>query len=199
MNAVELFLADGKPASVWFCGKCRHVAGSQHLADLCCDTYKCNKCGKDTGSRSWLRCEACRDAEDVASEVKRFEAAKKVTAWDGWVYSEGHGYKDGYFESLDDFKEWADDERSDETPLPTYVWTCKSEAFAQADIDSILCQITDNGYEDFDPETLDGIPELKAALEAFNEANKDVLSYTPDYSTAVLFTQQNDMAEGGTE
>ena len=44
-------------------------------------------------------------------------------------------------------------------------------------------------YEDFDFNDLNGLTELKAALDAFNAANEDKISYSPDYKRAVILTK----------
>lgn len=176
MTAIELFLASGKPAGVWFCEKCRTVAPSKLIADRCCNNYQCSTCGKDTGSRSWLVCEPCRIAAEESKERERFEKAEKLTVWDGWVF---HG--DEFYESVEAMLELLD-----EMPHPEYVWAAKEIHFVQADLDDILDRMTDDAYEDFDPETLDGLDELNAALEKFNEVNAKVCSYAPDYAKAVL-------------
>ena len=187
MNATELFLEDGNSSGVFFCGKCRCVARSKPQAEQCCQNYQCVKCGKDTGGRSWLVCEPCREDEESKKEADRFEAAKKVTAteWAGWVYLDGTG-NDGYSASVEDFWEvWGyDHAESDENPK--YVWACKAIHFASADISDIIDRIVDNAYEDFDPDDLNGLDELKKAIEKFNNDNRDIVSYQPDYSTVVL-------------
>lgn len=185
MNATELHLKDGKSAGIFFCAKCRHVAGSQHLAEQCCNNYLCSKCGKDVGSRMWLVCEPCRDAADLEKERERFEKSEKLTEWNGWVYLEGTG-REGFSESLSDFYDnWADD-HDEGGELPKYVWACKANHFVRADVSDITERMCDDAYEDFEPDTLNGLDELKAALDKFNEVNAAVCSYQPDYSKAIL-------------
>ena len=185
MNAIELYLEHGKSAGIFYCEKCRQVAGSQVLAEQCCQNYLCSKCGKDVGSRSWLVCDACRAADETAKERERFEKAEKLTAWDGWVYLEGTG-NNGYSESLSDFYDrWAD-ANGEDADLPEYVWACKSEQFVTVDFDGIMENIEENGYEDFDSRTLNGLEELKAAIKQFEAANAGVLSYSPDFTKAIL-------------
>lgn len=191
MNATELHLKDGRSAGIYFCEKCRMVAGSQHLAEQCCENYKCSTCGKDTGSRTWLICDVCRQSERAAKERERFAKAEKLTTWDGWVFLEGTG-REGFHENLQEFK---DDCFDDERPFPEYVWACKSEQFVKADFDGLMQHIEENGYEDFEANTLAGLDELKAALKAFEDANADVLSYAPDYTKAVLLNDQADRSE----
>lgn len=184
MNATELFHQDGKSAEIFYCGQCRIVARSKELAELCCAKRKCQRCGGEAPS-GWLICDACRKLKEVEEEKERFEKAEKITKWDGWVFSEGHGYQDGYFESLSEFLDWCQDEEIPESEV-TYVWACKSNQFVNADVSDITERICDNAYEDFEPDCLNGLEELKAALEKFNEANACQLAYNPDYTKAVL-------------
>jgi hypothetical protein len=69
------------------------------------------------------------------------------------------------------------------------VWSCKKNHFAVADVSDITERICDNAYEGFDPDDLNGLDELKAAIEKFNDANKDVVSYEPDYGLAILLNE----------
>jgi hypothetical protein len=184
MNATELFHKDGRPAGVFYCGECRIIFKDASSAELCCGSYKCEDCGKGTGSRSWLVCDGCRSERDRKRELERFERAEKLTDWDGWVYDEGSG-RNGYHQSVADLLEFYEDE---ERQPPEYVWACDSTAFATLGIDRVKDWILDGGdaYEDFDPDDLNGLEELSRALEKFNEANAAVLSYHPNYKRAVL-------------
>jgi len=187
MNATELFLKDGKTAGIFFCGKCRMVAHSQQMAEECCQSYKCQYCGKDTGTRHYTACDECRAANEAKKERERFEKAEKLATWGGWVYSEGLGYNEGFFPSIEDLLDYC----LDEEVFPEYVWACKPNHFAVLDADSILQQMEESGeaYEDFERENLNGIEELKVAVEKFNEANANnpaAVAYEPDYTKAVI-------------
>ena len=184
MNATELFLKEGKSAGVFYCEKCRFIHRTSAEADQCCQPYKCDKCGKEI-ERYRTRCNACRNAADEEVERVRFEKAEKLTAWDGWVFSEGIG-RDGYSHSLSDFYDnWADEHDEGGVP-PKYVWACKATHFVRADVSDITERMADDAYEDWEPDTLNGLVELKAALDKFNEVNADVCSYRPDYTKAIL-------------
>jgi len=189
MNATELFLKEGKSAGVWYCEKCRTVHSAAQLAEQCCQNYKCTTCGADAG-KHYLRCESCRDKEDQEKERQRFEAAEKLTTWEGWIFCDGQGSNEGYFENIEEFMDWLSDEYEEGIPEIKYVWACKANHFVNADVGDITERMNDVAWEDWDPETLNGLPELKAALDKFNEANKDVCSYSPDYTKAVLLNQQ---------
>lgn len=178
MNATELFHADGKSAGIWYCAKCRVVARSREDAEQCCQPRKC-ECGSEV-ERGWICCNECRRKKDVARERERFEKAEKLTEWDGWVFCGGIG-SDGFSESLEDFYDnWAD-EHDGGGELPEYVWACKENHLVHADI----------AIENFDLNELDGLPELKAAINTFVGLNKDKISYEPDYTKAVLTSKKD--------
>lgn len=113
-----------------------------------------------------------------------FEKAEKVTDWDGWFYIEGMGYNEGYFENLEDLEEWLEMEEIEDRPK--YAWTCDAKRICYLDYGSIIEQFTDDAYEYWEPEMLSGKEELEKALDAFNELNKDQVSYYPGYKKAFL-------------
>jgi hypothetical protein len=185
MNATELYHQDGKSAGVFYCTACRCVQRTKEEADQCCAPTKCRDCGQETGRKWYVTCAECDRKNRLKQEAERFEKAEKRTGWDGWVYREGTG-RDGFSESLSDFWEnWENDHAAGDEP-PTYVWACTEHHFARADLDEITERIAENGYEDFDGDDLRGLVEFKAAIQRFNEANHDLVSYAPDYRVAVL-------------
>src|ERR1035437_5132003 len=104
MNAIELFLGGGKSAGIYFCEKCRNVARTPQDAEQCCQNYKCDKCGKDVGKQYRTRCDACDALANVVKERERFDKAEKVFLdnCNSWVFCEGLGHKDGFFQSIED-------------------------------------------------------------------------------------------------
>jgi len=189
MNAVELFHQDGRPSGVFYCEKCRGVRSEKEQAENCCKEPTCSGCGTEI-SKYWTKCDACREKEEAAREAALFEAAEKVTTWDGWIYVEGLGYRDGFFESVDDLLDFVGEGEEDQ--MPEYAWTCDSYPFAQVSIEEIKERIEDSGeaYEDFDANDLDGLKELEAALDAFNKANEDVVSWTPNLKRALVLKKE---------
>lgn len=185
MNATELYLKDGRFAGIFYCSECHLVKLTKDQADRCCEPTKCQYCGKESGRKHYLACESCERANQLKKEAERFDKAEKLTQWDGWVFLEGTG-RDGHYESLSDFWDNWELEHYEADEKPKYVWTCKKIHFAVADVSDITERIADNGYEDFDTDDLNGLDDLKAAIEKFNEANKDVVSYEPDYKRAVI-------------
>ena len=175
MNAIELYHKDGRATGVFYCEKC-------------CAPYKCKECGVELG-RYRLVCDGCSRKQQEERERQRFEKAEKVTEWTGWVFCDGLGYNEGFFDSVSDLVEWCEDEGCE---VPKYAWTCTPSYFAQLSIGWVLEQITEHGdaYEGFDPQTLEGVPELGAAIDRFNELNKGVCSYYPNYKVAVVLDQK---------
>jgi hypothetical protein len=185
MNATELYLKDGRSARIFFCARCRCVAPTEDLAGKCCQNYHCQVCGKDTGERGWLVCNACRCRGEEVKEASRFARAEKLSQWDGWIYAEGVG--DEYFDCVETMLEACD---SDGLDAPEYVWACKENHFIQGAVSDITERVADEAYEGFDPDGLEGLDELKDAIEKFNKANKDVVSYSPDYTKALVLKPQ---------
>lgn len=193
MNATELFLKDGRTSGIFYCEKCRIVHKTKDFADQCCQNYKCDKCGADTGSRCWTACDACRYKHECEVEDARFEKAEKIPSdkYDGWVFFEGLRHNDGFAENVDALLENLEYEKEDEerTFEVKYVWACNEVHFALLDVDYILQNIEENGYEGFDVDMLHGTDELKSAIDKFNEANKNVCSYEPDYKKAIILKE----------
>lgn len=187
MDTTELYTKSGESVNVWFCGKCNRVGWDKGAAERCCVPHVCKTCGKE---EQMSECRDCSDVRHAKAERERFEKAEKVAQWDGWVFSdEGYGYKDGYFESVDDLLEYLSDANADheERLTPEYVWTCKENQFVSVDPEEdIYERIEENGYEDFERGSLSGTDELEAAILAFEKANESVVSYEPDYSKALL-------------
>jgi hypothetical protein len=182
MNAQELFNKAGE-SKIWYCNKCGVTHWNQERAERCCN-WKC-ACGASLPNFH-TKCDACCQAEDARKEREQFEKSEKLTEWDGWIYSEGLGHRDGYFEDVADLLEYCEEEEIDP---PSYVWVCDKIHFVNASIDTILDHIFDQAYEDFDLDDLDGVDELKAAIEKFNSANFDKVSYEPNCKKSLLITK----------
>lgn len=182
MNAQELFHASGKPTGIFHCEKCRIVHRTKEMADACCDP-KCGICGVTVGNYS-VYCDACVKKREEEREAERYAKAEKLETWDGWVYCEGYGYQDGYFDSIDSLLECLDESADEEGFVrPTYAWCCEPDQIVRASFDSIIDSI--EFAEGQDASDLEGVKELQAALDAFNKANESVVTYSADYKKAV--------------
>lgn len=178
MSAMELFQKDGKSAGIFYCSTCRCVAKTQGEAERCCQPYKCQKCGKEC-EKYWTICTECRKKEEAEKEQKRFDAATKIPAaeYSGWLY-----FTDKFYEGVEQLLEDNPDDS------PEWAWACTANHFARVDVDDTLQRIAEDedAYEDFDSSDLRGIDELTAAVDAFNKANEGVVSYSPDFTRAVM-------------
>jgi len=183
MNATELYHKDGKSTGIFFCAGCRTVHRAQPEADQCCAPRHCPDC-PELAPKHRIYCQSCEDKRAAAREAARYDKAEKVTSWDGWLYCESlSGHNEGYFESVADLLEYAAD---DEHDGPDYAWTCHARAFCQLDFDSILESATQDAYEDWDSDSVNGVEDFKAAIAVFNEANKEHVSYAPNYKKALV-------------
>lgn len=191
MVPFQLYREDGKPCGIYACGNCRIVQRDERTAARCCTVTACVHCRELAAMNYQDACDACarmiRAANDVAKERQRYESAEKLTEWGGWVFVEGLGYNDGFFDSIEDLKDYCSDQEVD---LPSYVWTCDEDRFVSVDVDDIKQYIAGltGAYEDFDPDDLNGLEELGVALAAFCKANENQLSYEPNYKRCVLLT-----------
>ncbi len=120
----------------------------------------------------------CHVSWSENAEAKRFETATKLDSWDGWVTND-----DDYWESVEDYL----DMEGDDDP-PEYLWVAEpQEVIPSLDVGDVVEHwISDRGWEEMETDDLNGVKELQAALDAFVEMNKGVVSYRPDYKRCVL-------------
>jgi hypothetical protein len=128
----------------------------------------------------------------------RFEKAIKIPQieWNGWVTDDSEFYP-SVEEYLDrwvcDNTRWDDNKKQsvmcDGVELPTFVWgTVKSPVIPSGldAVDIVGHYVEDRGWEDMSVDDLNDVEELEKALKAFVKANEDVVSYTADYSKAII-------------
>jgi hypothetical protein len=157
-------------------------------AEECCAERLC-ACGKPLRCYS-LECDECDRREFKAKEEERFEKATKVLAKD-WTGEKCY-YKHNYFETIDEFLEWAENNFINESQYPKYIWNAKNQGVDKADLGDLLERVVESMWDDADYNDLSGVDELQAAVDAFNEANESVKSYMVDFSTAILLEPQGD-------
>lgn len=181
-QAVPLYHADGKHSGVFYCSECRAVFNSEDQAASCHGMREC-QCGNKIERRYSPVCDACQRLEwkrkSAEEERNRFDAAKKISAAEymgGMVYSCNRYYAD-VDEAIDQYLEGQE---------PEYVWACKDVGIPMATSENIVDNLLDNMWEDADPSDLNGLDELDEAIKAFNEANRAIHVWEPDYSTAIL-------------
>lgn len=131
--------------------------------------------------------EYANESYSKANDARRFEKAEKISkeSYTGWVYCEGAGYNEGYFESIQDFEDWLEND-NDEGLDVEYVWACNEHPCLNINASDIIGGGTQEAYEDFDSSDLEGVEEFKNAVEKFMKLNEGLVSYTPDYSKVIL-------------
>lgn len=186
MNPIKLTgtKPDGTEVSIWACGKCGYIRNGEENAKNCCT---CSTCGKELKHGAFGDCDDCRRRKWAEREAERIDKAERLETWDGWVFYDG-GPNDGYFESLDDFIEWLDDEVELKN-WPEYVFCCKVVPFPAVDLDDIVDRILEDLPEEVGREHLEGLDDLEAAIVEFNSRNIELISYEPDWTKVVRVKQ----------
>lgn len=179
MNAIELFLAGGKPTGIHCCEECRRVHGDRDRAEACCAPLRC-ECGAACPDH-YASCDECRWRKQAEVRRARFDAAEKVTRWDGPVADADGSYLAGNLAELLELLEIDDGQ-----DLPEYVWTCHAHPVCTLDYDTIIEKATAGAHPEFDPDTLLGAEELKDALKKFNAANRNHMVWERNYDLALL-------------
>ena len=182
-EAIELYKKvedeEMKPCGIFYCSKCRSVHGSQKEANECCVPRLC-ACGKQL-ERYQTICDQCQEAKEVKCEQDRFNAAKKVHE------SEYTGsrifYNDKFYSDVESLLEQLED---DGVEPPSYAWACENVGIPKASLSDVTDRVVENMWEGASESDLNGLDELEAAINAFNDANKSVSMWEVDYSTAVL-------------
>jgi hypothetical protein len=186
--AIELYKQDGSASGVYFCESCRIVYSNKEDAEWCHGERLC-ACGvKITQGYRQKTCSDCESKvwkeKERKREAEKFEAATKINAED---YKGEHVYLDDKYydsveEAIDQFLEGQE---------PEYVWACVDKQLPKVDLEDLTCNLLDNMWEDAEVSDLNGIEELEEALAVFNEANKSIQLWEPDYSTAILVQRES--------
>lgn len=189
MDAKELLKPDGKPSGVFMCSRCRLVYSGVESAERCCC---CTFCGEEVVRKEGqARChyhQACWD-KDIGDRYKaQLDKAEEIPNYDGWVFCEHGGPKDGYAESLQEMVEWWDDQIAEgdveAEDYPEFVFACTEHPPRKIDSGDLIDMLADGGYDDMadDIELPEGLDEM---LKKFNELNAHLVSYDPDHKRKV--------------
>jgi|JI9StandDraft_1071089.scaffolds.fasta_scaffold145461_2 hypothetical protein len=186
MQAKELFHADGKAAGVWYCSECKIVKRTEAEAEKCCTPKECQTCGIELAKerRAWLVCERCWDCEQNKKHHERLDKAQEVDPSESVMFmvEEFSCHGDGWFHGLDEIIDYGFDEDSD--CRPEFAFCSKPEQRWIA-LGDVLERICDDGYEDMG-DNFSGLEDLQAAIDRFNELNKEQLKvYNVDYTRKV--------------
>lgn len=185
MNAQQLYLENGESAGIYFCGKCRKVSANQRVSEECCAVLVCVNCHAHPRERYYSVCAECVTVERDRREQEKFEKSEKLETWDGPVYLDDAGSNEGYFDSLEELYDWIACEGFIQENCPAYCWAAIEKPFVEVDAGSAIENGTSDAYEDWESDTLVGVPEFEAACEAFNAANAHHTHYAVDYTKSI--------------
>jgi len=192
MNPVELLVAKPaghgeriEPAGVFFCSKCRRVWPNEHDAGQCC---LCSYCGKELPKGENYHHYECMMSAYRKRHEAQLASARVVTDHEGFVFCEQGGPNDGYAQDIDEMAEWWQDEIDSgdrgRDEYPEFVLACMVRPPRQVDADDLVEMLAEEGYEDMHDDVV--VPDsLKDALKEFNDANKNLVTYEPDYKRKV--------------
>jgi len=181
-EAIELYKKDGSTAGIYYCSECRVVHATKEQAEQCHGERIC-ACGQKLSSRYRNECDKCwyekSKKESAEKELARFEKANKISEgeYQGGMVNDGDNFYEDVEEAIDKYLEGQE---------PEYVWACKDVGVPLVNSDSIVENMLENMWEDADSSDLNGLDELDVAIKKFNEANKSIAVWQPDYSTAIL-------------
>ena len=168
MNARQLFLQDGTPINAWQCGVCNLIyPREKRIADGCCE---CPVCKKPRDVRAGFCSTECSNKYYAEQDRNRLNDASEILLSDytGKVLYKGELY---------DSPQSLSDDLGDDAP--EFVHTCTEHGY-QLDLDDCITNLVENGCSDHDENDFDGVSELKAAIESFNEKNRDLKYYIED-------------------
>lgn len=184
MTPFELLKPDHTPSGVWVCDNCRITAADERRASLCCTPIPCRYCGKPTDQiyrrdREPASHRECERAQFARDKMMRIEKAEKLETWDGWVWDGNR-----YFESLDDYVDYLECEGLAPEDWPEWVHVT-SVSHPTINVDHVLQNVCEYGWEDMDEDSLKGVADLRAAVAAFNQANAGLDICNGDYMRVV--------------
>lgn len=187
MNAKELTFKGHEKTVLYACGLCGSLhspkvyasrediadAAARDSAEKCCAPKHC-ACGAEIEG-SWTACEVCRLR-------RKLTAATITTEYTGEVYSDevGGEWGEGYSPSISAMLDYCCDYDERE---PAYCWPCEARPL-RLEIDQIIKGALDDMHEDAGDHIV-GYDDLRAAIDAFNEAQTCV-TYYPDYTRIII-------------
>lgn len=190
MNAYYLHRPDGTQTTAAACGTCHGIHLSIETAERCCLCTFCKTLlGNNETGIAGIHTQ-CRNTRDQQSEERAFALAEPVTDYDGPLFCEAAGsgsFGDGYFADLDELYESLEDIPVDS--WPEFAFCCTGTQF-RIDPDHVLEAATENMFEDA-YDHLDHKEFFVRAVEVFNELNKSVISYEPDYKHKIAILPVN--------
>lgn len=207
MKPIPMVVQGKDEIAAYACGKCRMVVSSPlrfgggpgseeqaaRVAEEHCEPPKCSECGETKPNQSY--CRPCADKRATEREATRFAKARKVTVEEydeGPVFAPDGDGESGFFMCLSDaLDHYAPNE------VPAYFYGSARHQFVitRQNVDSMLENAADEHHEAiFDH--LNDVDSLYAAIDAWNDKQKDAYSYDVDDAVAIIVPGQPADAEG---
>lgn len=187
MNTKHLVFSDSTDSGLWSCGKCGKLYrgnSAEEFAERCC---RCSECGGEIGKGDYTTIHAaCSIERSSRINAKRLESAQEMQDYDGWVYVDRLGRQHGFFPSVDELIEYCHENKID---IPEFAFCCEENQFFidwERAIENAESQIGLDFCEDYEPEyDRESVKAFAVACAAFNEANKHIKTYDPDFKRKV--------------
>lgn len=155
---------------------------------------KCKYCGK--GNTSWCNCREAyneRDNEYRTNQAKKeFEAYQKAEK----IHYKDYGGKfwiesySSYIIDIDDVAEWIHEKLSDNEEVPEYLWALKAERHFSIDLQDVISNKCEDGYEEMYSHLNTDSPLLAEAQKLIDQWEKEqgdsLCVYYEDYKKAVI-------------
>jgi hypothetical protein len=130
-----------------------------------------------------------RERSRLRMEYSRLIKAEPV-AWTGWVFCDGCGGNEGYFDNVEELREHCECE---DIPVPSWCHATTEQPFSFDIFDALDNYLNDEHHEEAHDQ-LEGWDELEAFWKAW-AAKQTLKSYYPDYSKAVVIDEARYHAE----
>jgi len=186
MNPIQLHTPDGRPTDDWQCTRCGHThtieggrpsdrsAINRERAEECC---LCRTCGKEIG-RFAIWCEACDPMVDRGPRADD-PTVPLTPDYTGPTWIGGN-----FFASVAELAAHLDEQEDAGTSSvegrPTLAWAAKRRGYTLDWDDAV--EAMDLPHRDI---PLEGLDELRRAVERFNEANRENEPWMVDWTRAV--------------
>jgi hypothetical protein len=207
------FLRNGaldKGAEMYACGNCgqlhtpyvyfgpleKRVAIARASAQSCCVQPPCAEhgCG-ELAEKGRTLCSSHREAQETAKEEAKFQRARKYVVED--VPDMPVYYNDEFYDCTDTLCEKLEGEDPDELSFPIRAWLC-IKTKPELDYDHLIENFEENLElsDSCDMEAvIKGLPELKAAVQAFNDAQTESLWYPAELEYVEIYRRDVDSDE----
>jgi hypothetical protein len=163
MEPKKLLLEDGTEIKARICGRCNRIWPTEFDAEKCCT---CSYCQKYCDWKQGVAHRACQDDAYHKHDQEQMDRAVLVPDYDGPFL-----VNDSVYMNASELLDWEGDD-----DLPEFGF-CTRYTAPVIRLDNLMENIASEMHDDW--EELE-VPELAAAIEKWNEANKENGSYFED-------------------